>query len=215
MLLDQTGHLLLTAGQIMSSFKPSGSTFRTNEGMGHYGMSCQYWQPPRLKYMHPGLNRYLTGVGSWWWKDSYVCGQCLEIRRFSKNVVVVVGDYCPECTPMQLDLIDIASRKLSFHNKPENYDDIKVRKVSCDWPHKRQYYLDKGSSVYNWYIIPLFLERPLISLRAMNHSGYHDKYGRWVVAFKTLFPSSKVKIYACDDLHCFVDSIYFNPRDEL
>lgn len=144
------------------------------------------------------------------------CGQCLEVSRANRSVVIVVADYCPECSPKQLDINDMASSKLSTRNRPENYVDLQVKKVVCNWHAKRQYYLDKGSSVYNWYIIPLFLERPLKSLSVLNQSAIHDKYGRWVIGFRDKFPNfGNVEVKACDSKSCFSDYIKFSSfKDE-
>lgn len=175
---------LLTAGlNGKEKILESGATFRTNHTMGHFGMSCQYWQPKYgLEYMHPGLNEYLTGVGRWWWDGSKECGRCLLIN---KTVVVAIADYCPECTPRQLDLNDKASKKLSRRNRPENYRDLHVKIVDCKWKGKvAGVWLDKGSNVYNWYVIPLYLRQPLARVRVGFINAVHDRYGRWVVSFK-------------------------------
>jgi hypothetical protein len=219
--VDHTAKLLLTQGALITkTYVDTGATFRTNENMGMYGMSCQYWQPPKLTYMHPGFNPYLTGAGSWWWRNSSACGQCLEVKRGDAAVILVIADYCPECTPKQLDMNNYASEILNNNNRARNYLDLKVRRVSCDWGGaainvNRYYYLDKGSSIFNWYVIPLYLERPLTSLRVYDTDAYHDKYGRWVLAFKKYKPPTEgeVELDACDSSGCFKDKQYFVSSD--
>lgn len=159
----------------------TGATFRSDRVMGKYGMSCQYWKAD-LKYMSSGHSRYLTGVGQWWWDESRACGQCLLIND---RVLVVIADYCPNCSPKQLDLNDQASASLNTRERPMNYNHLRVRKVACDWRHKAGVWKDVGSDRRVWYLIPLYLPQPLKSLKVGNTQAYHDKYGRWVVEHHT------------------------------
>jgi len=166
----------------------TGATYRPDDPS--FPMSCQYWQPPQLMYMSSGDNPLVVGVGKALWDSSKTCGQCLEVMNGNKSIVVVIADYCPPpCTPMQLDLNPKASAKLNLQkNLPVNHANLLARKVPCNWGRDMVLYLDKGSSVYNWYIIPLYISKPLKSLQVLGHDAYHDNYGRWVVAFKTKFP---------------------------
>lgn len=167
----------------------TGATYRPNDE--RFPTACQYWQPPYLLYMNSGYNEYVTGVGVNLWEGSKACGQCLQVVNGVKSINVVIADYCPPpCTPHQLDLNPIASQALNLKfSKPSNYIGLKVRKVKCNWLPELTFYLDKGSSVYNWYMIPLFQVEPLKSVTVLGHVGVHDLYGRWVIAFKTKFPT--------------------------
>lgn len=210
-IIDWSNHLLLTAGSITGPRVPSGSTYRTNATMGHYGMSCQYWRPPEMQFMHPGLNHYLTGVGKWWWLDSRSCGQCLKVTEPQRNisVILVVADYCPECTPRQLDMNDMASKNLNAKIKPTNHQKLYVQRIVCDWSRQVEFRLHRDSSRWHWYIIPVFLKQPLISLESRERTAVHDKYGRWVIEFKTNLPefNRPYSVYACDTHSCFKNDI--------
>lgn len=213
---DWSNHLLLASGSILGPEVPSGSTYRTNTTMGHYGMSCQYWRVPEMRFMHPGLNQYLTGVGSWWWRESSSCGQCIKVTEpeTDRSVVLVIGDYCPECTPRQLDMNDWASRKLNDRNKALNYQKLFVERVECDWPRGVEFKLHRDSSKWHWYIIPVFLREPLISLKCRGQAAYHDKYGRWVIEFKKDLPryGESYTVLACDSGSCFKNDITFGEE---
>jgi hypothetical protein len=140
--------------------------------------------------MNSGFNQYVVGVGKTLWRGSTACGQCLQVMNQDKLIEVVIADYCPPpCTPKQLDLNPAASAALNPHKSmPKNYYDLKVRKVQCHWKHNMTFHLDKGSSVYNWYLIPLYIQKPLENVVVLKHNAVHDLYGRWVVSFKTQFP---------------------------
>lgn len=192
---DLTTSLYLSALGGSEWFK-TGATYRpANES---YPMSCQYWQPPALTYMNSGFNRFVVGVGGKLWKGSETCGQCLEIKSQYRVILVVIADYCPPpCTPMQLDLNPMASAALSVSKtQPRNHYNLTARKVDCHWGIEMSFYLDKGSSVYNWYMIPLYIKRPLKSVKVLGQYAYHDLYGRWVIGFKKKFPllGSRVEI---------------------
>lgn len=176
----------------------SGATYRTNQTMGHFGMACQYWQPPALTYLHPGESVYLTGVGSYWWRDSRECGRCLLVNSGAKYVSLVVSDYCPECSPRQLDINDNAVRLLSSKGQLQNFQKLTVMKVKCHWQDKPYFYLDKGSSVYNWYLIPLNFPQPLVRVTVLEQEAQHDKYGRWAIGFKGKFPTKETFARAYD-----------------
>lgn len=164
----------------------SGATYRTNRTMGHFGMSCQYWKEG-LRYMHPGESIILTGVGKYWWDDSKECGRCLLVRFKDRWSSVVIADYCPECTPRQLDLNEYSTRWL-LGGQLTNLPVLSVAKFKCVWKGKPMLVLDEGSSVYTWYIIPLNFPEPLKGIQVLNQSANHDKFGRWVIAFKVKFP---------------------------
>ena len=156
--------------------------------MGHYGMSCQYWKPP-LRYMHAGDNQYLVGVGDWWWDNSDTCGQCLIVKNGNRTVNLVIADYCPECSPKQLDINQYASAALSPRERPQNFRNLTVYKGDCVWETRQpRIFLDQGSSMYNWYMIPLYFPRPALSVEVLGQKAYHDNYGRWVIGFKNVYP---------------------------
>ena len=162
-----------------------GATFRVSNYDD--GNSCQYWQPPKLEYMNSKTSKLITGVGSRLWKGSTECGRCLELED---KVKVIIGDYCPPpCTPMQLDLNQYSSSLLNPKEfKPKNYKVLRARKILCEWGREEEIYLDKGSSVYNWYMIPLYVKKPFKSLKVLGQEAYHDLYGRWVIGFKKVYP---------------------------
>lgn len=149
--------------------------------MGRYGMSCQFWQPGLLEYLHP-THPLITGVGSWWWEESRQCHQCLKLTNKLNNLstTVMIADYCPECTPRQLDLNDRASAKLSSRKRPENYYNLSAKLIPCSPKFPTQLFLDKGSSNFNWYIIPLHISTPFLNMSTQDKKAYHDRYGRWV-----------------------------------
>ena len=188
MLIDTTHNLLLLSLPLLGEVFKSGATYRpTNQS---FPVSCQYWQPPKLAYMNSGFNRYVVGVGKNLWRQSQSCGQCLEVTNQLKTIIVVIADYCPPpCTPMQLDLNQEASAALNPHrSQPRNHFDLQVRLVECQWPQNLTFHLDKGSSVYNWYMIPLYVKQPLKSVMVRGQQATHDLYGRWVIGFKHKFP---------------------------
>ncbi|NBU81858.1 MAG: hypothetical protein EBS55_09445 [Flavobacteriaceae bacterium] len=137
--------------------------------------------------MNSQQSKVITGVGSGLWDKSKSCGQCLEIENKS---VVIIGDYCPPpCTPYQLDLNQYTSSILNPKEfKPKNYINLRARRILCEWSREPELYLDKGSSEYNWYIIPLYVKQPFKSLTLFEQEAYHDLYGRWVFSFKKKFP---------------------------
>jgi len=180
---------LLRITAIQRTHINSGATYRPADDS--FPMSCQYWQPPDLNYMSSGDSPYVTGVGSALWNSSRSCGQCLEVESWYTKIPVVIADYCPPpCTPHQLDLSPAASAKLNPSKKPINYQQLKIRKAECKWQrYKEIFYLDKGSSQYTWYIIPLFIKEPFTFLKIHKSLAYHDKYGRWVVPFNKTHPA--------------------------
>ncbi len=205
MIKDITTALLLTTTYpLKSAWFQTGATFRNplTSGNQSFHTACQYWQPPKLKYMNSAYNPHVVGVGKGLWRSSEACGQCLEVKNQYKVVRVVVADYCPPpCTPKQLDLNPKASAELNLHHtSPRNHFDLQVREVDCDWGHDLTFYLDKGSSVYNWYMIPLFLKTPLKTVMVLGHVATHDLYGRWVIAFKRMFPKCGVYIEVLVDM---------------
>ena len=225
MRIDLTSHLILAAGrQFGQPTLNAGATFRTNATMGQYGMSCQFYQPPEIQYMHPGLNPYVAGVGRHWWANSKSCGQCIKITNThnNKSGLAIIADYCPECTPRQLDLGDKVSRKLSSHDKPENYGAwLKVENVECDWQPAQQptFAVHKDSSAWHWYVIPQFLSAPLKSITIENQQASHDNYGRWVWAWRAPKPAKtyEAKICTIKD-ECTTTTIQFHyktPKQDL
>jgi hypothetical protein len=189
--------------------------------MGQYGMSCQFWDPPAVKYIHPGLNQYLTGVGRYWWRNSTTCGKCLDIKntRNGKRTTVIVGDFCPECSPRQLDIVDLASAKLSSHDKPENYGSwLDITEVECNWLPEEEPKLipHKHTSPWHWYLIPTFLKQPLQNISISNTKGYHDNFGRWVWDWAKPKKEGVFEVEMCDRKTCCrKDFHYITPRDEL
>jgi hypothetical protein len=188
---DWTSGLVLLASFFQNTpVLETGATYRVS--YDYWGMSCQYWDPDSgMKYMAPTENPYVTGVGSALWKGSWSCGQCLLVSYKNRSKVVVITDYCPPpCSPNQLDLDPETSAYLANSKTPRNYKhrELTVRKVGCKWGKKPWLYLHKDSSIYVWYIIPLFFETPPFELSVLNIKASHDLYGRFVVSFSKTKP---------------------------
>ena len=168
-------------------------------------MSCQFWQPGVLEYLHP-THPQVIGVGEWWWKESRQCHQCLLLSNNLNNhtTKVLIADYCPECTPRQLDLNDKASAKLSSKNRPENYYNLTAREIPCQTINSVPLlFRDKGSSIYHWYLIPLNIKHPLKNITLPDkNSAEHDKYGRWILHFNRSH-KPYYSATACDPISCF------------
>ncbi len=184
---DWTALLLLQAISQNGNVFKTGATYRVSAD--YWGMSCQYWMPPSLLYMAPTENIYVTGVGKGLWADSKECGRCLLVKYGNRSQIVVVADYCPACSNMQLDLSQEASAYLT-KGKVRNFaaTELSVQKVGCNWGKQAKLYLHKDSSVYVWYIIPLFFSFPPRSINVLGVDAEHDKYGRFVVSFKGVKP---------------------------
>lgn len=123
--------LALTAPFVDYVFYDSGATYRGRDSVAEN--SCQYQE---AKYMDSLTSPHIVGVGSWWWQHSLSCGQCLLIRTDKKEAIGVIGDYCPGCSPRQLDLNPTLSASLSLKHKPQNYQVLHVAKVPCITGHK-------------------------------------------------------------------------------
>lgn len=184
----------------------SGATFRTNASMGGFDGSCQYWKQGRLNWVDSGLNPYLVGVGEALWNGSRSCGQCLSVTypKTKREVVMMITDYCPPpCTRHQLDMhasgtsflaSGLSHHPVPYRGGPENLMPLLVKPVVCYWNNEPlQYYWDRGSSRFHWYLIVFGSQEPIEVMRAdrwdlgrnqvipVRKKISHDLYGRWVV----------------------------------
>lgn len=207
---DTLSKIQLGYGNMQSNPIITGATYRGNSDMGGSQGSCQFWQKNTLNYIDSGWNPYLVGVGAFFFDSSKACGQCLLILnpKTKKYIVSVITDYCPPpCSSRQLDIQVAGSAFLASGNSfnsvpykggPENYSNLQVWKVECDWKnHLLEYYFDTGSSRFHFYLILLYASVPPTrveiykvdnsflgkSIIAINTKITHDTYGRWVISF--------------------------------
>lgn len=156
---------------------PAGATYRPAY---QFGMSCQFYKPPQLNYINASFNEFVIGVSPHLFRRSRACHQCLLVN----GELAIIGDLCPTCTPYQLDLNPFLSRRLNGGEKPRNYDfrELQIKRVDCAFAkNKERLFFDEGSSRNVLYMIPLYLKRPLVSLRISDGTvGTHDTFGRWV-----------------------------------
>jgi hypothetical protein len=150
---DVSSRVRLGYGKILGPRVDSGATFRGNSDMGNTIGSCQFGLLKKnMNYVDSGFNPYLVGVGSYFWKGSSSCGQCLLLRnpKNGRSVVSMITDYCPPpCTSKQLDLHVAGSAFLASGNSlnsqpyrggPENFARLEVYPVECDWKGERMRY---------------------------------------------------------------------------
>ena len=233
--LDSTSSIRLGYGKSRWNNPISaGGTFRGHVDMGGKPGSCQLWDKAYMKYMDPGWNPYIVGVGSYFFNESLACGQCLRIRNPKNNfsIVSVITDYCPPpCGSKQLDIQLAGSAFLASGNSlndkpykggPENYNNLEVWIVQCSWDRPMEYYFDTGSSAYHWYLIILYANEPAtrIQVDAVDkdnkflYSGKtqgHDKFGRWVIQFKWA-SEGKFRIKYYTDNADIVDYIWWSGK---
>lgn len=203
---DDLSKLQLKYGKSVSSTMKIGATFRGHKDMGDTQGSCQFWQKNYLNFIDSGWNPYIIGVGRGLWDDSKNCGKCALIKnpKTGFSIVSIITDFCPECSPKQIDIQLAGSAFLASGNSlnskpykggPENYDNLELKFVECDFSsHKLEYYFDTGSSEFHWYLIVMYNSLPfddidVIGLKNGKDSFRgdtkgHDKFGRWVIEFK-------------------------------
>lgn len=199
--MDLTANLTLSyqfSTQLFNWDTWSGATYRDTVGNEN---ACQY---NVSHFMHSGTNPHIVGVGSWWWDGSKVCGQCLRIMNVhnGKEVTGVVGDYCPECSPRQLDLSQSLSMRLNDGKKPSNCDTLLVAKVDCDWypkPQPVQYFLYPGSDNWQLYVAFMLDAQPAQAVTVNGSRGVHDLYGRWYVPLKMSPTTQAIQLLATVD----------------
>lgn len=158
----------------------AGATYRPAESLG---MSCQFYQPPNLNYIDAETNVFVVGVSRHLFRRSLQCHQCILINE---TVLGIIADYCPKCTPYQLDLNPFQSKELNSkegQRRPRNYEfkELRFRRVDCAFGTFPKFYFDKGSSRKYLYLIPLFVKKPLHSVETSDGARVmHDTFGRWV-----------------------------------
>lgn len=157
----------------------SGATYRVNDDWPDG--SCQF-----RDIMDYRTNPYVVGVGSWWWKHSLACGQCILIENGNRRSWGIVADYCPECTPRQLDVSPQISRQLSPTGITQNYPTLNVSLAQCRYipSHPLRYQFYDGSSDWVWYLGVQYTSEPILALKINDQPAQHDGYGRWVVRGK-------------------------------
>jgi hypothetical protein len=202
---DDLSKLQLKYGKSISSVIKIGATFRGHKDMGNTQGSCQFWQKNYLNFVDSGWNPYIIGVGRALWDDSKNCGKCALIKnpKTGFSIISIITDFCPGCTPRQIDIQLAGSAFLASGNSlnsnpyrggPENYNNLLLEFVECDFSsHKLEYYFDTGSSAFHWYLIIMYNTIPIDDINVIglkdgkesfrgNIQG-HDKFGRWVVEF--------------------------------
>lgn len=186
----------------------SGATFRGDDSVPEN--SCQFMG---ARYMDSLSSPHIVGVGKWWWLDSLACGQCIAIRAGNLTVMGVIGDYCPGCTPRQLDLNKRLSAKLSPRGKPQNFQTLSVGLADCRYVPAQPLtlHLHRDSNPWVMYVQVLFATQPAVAIRFGAVDAWRDKYGRWVVEMHELVWRSRgyaVRVVTADGrVHAFTVAV--------
>lgn len=161
----------------------AGATYRGDDSV--FDGSCQY---QKAGYMHSLDSEYLVGVGLKLWKNSTLCGQCLLLRHGNYTHVGIIGDFCPDCSPLQLDLNPHLSAKLNG-GKKRNIMNLSIALVPCHWQPQSvrpSIFVYNSSSPWVLYLTILHAKNVAKTVSVNGIKAYHDNFGRWVAEMHQL-----------------------------